>query len=202
MAFPLGRLSRGARGTLSGPPSLSPRKCDEVGYTQRVALEFSGSLFPHAICLGDVDNDTVSACALQTQSSAHAGRGQGRGRWPAPACVGVDACRRLGGAACVRAHGRLGEMDWEGPCGQLCAASWPVLVRSPGPCLFRGSRNGSAAWFNDLCSGGTNKLRGRLPCPFRSPLPFFRARKINTSARAARRSTCRPPSLARPTGRL
>lgn len=36
-----------------------------VSYVQRVALEFSGSLFPHAICLGDVDNDTVSACALR-----------------------------------------------------------------------------------------------------------------------------------------
>lgn len=37
-----------------------------VSYVQRVALDFSGSLFPHAICLGDVDNDAVSACALQT----------------------------------------------------------------------------------------------------------------------------------------
>uniref|UniRef100_A0A8C6FPT2 Integrin alpha FG-GAP repeat containing 2 n=1 Tax=Moschus moschiferus TaxID=68415 RepID=A0A8C6FPT2_MOSMO len=31
-----------------------------VSYVQRVALEFSGSLFPHAICLGDVDNDTLN----------------------------------------------------------------------------------------------------------------------------------------------
>uniref|UniRef100_A0A674JJD1 Uncharacterized protein n=1 Tax=Terrapene triunguis TaxID=2587831 RepID=A0A674JJD1_9SAUR len=30
-----------------------------VSYVQRVALEFSGSLFPHAICLGDADNDTM-----------------------------------------------------------------------------------------------------------------------------------------------
>lgn len=30
-----------------------------VSYVQRVALDFSGSLFPHAICLGDADNDTV-----------------------------------------------------------------------------------------------------------------------------------------------
>lgn len=47
-----------------------------VSYVQRVALEFSGSLFPHAICLGDVDNDTVSACALERRSqSATAGWG-------------------------------------------------------------------------------------------------------------------------------
>lgn len=30
-----------------------------VSYVQRVALDFGGSLFPHAICLGDADNDTV-----------------------------------------------------------------------------------------------------------------------------------------------
>lgn len=47
-----------------------------VSYVQRVALEFSGSLFPHAICLGDVDNDTVSACALRKPQP---GTAQGRG---------------------------------------------------------------------------------------------------------------------------
>ncbi|XP_005000646.1 KICSTOR complex protein ITFG2 isoform X2 [Cavia porcellus] len=31
-----------------------------VSYVQRTAMEFSGSLFPHAICLGDVDNDTLN----------------------------------------------------------------------------------------------------------------------------------------------
>lgn len=33
-----------------------------VSYVQRVALDFSGgSLFPHAVCLGDADNDGVGA---------------------------------------------------------------------------------------------------------------------------------------------
>lgn len=31
-----------------------------VNYVQRVSLDFSGTLFPHAICLGDADNDSVS----------------------------------------------------------------------------------------------------------------------------------------------
>ncbi|XP_032329041.1 KICSTOR complex protein ITFG2 isoform X2 [Camelus ferus] len=35
-----------------------------VSYVQRVALEFSGSLFPHAICLGDVDNDTLTCVGV------------------------------------------------------------------------------------------------------------------------------------------
>lgn len=31
-----------------------------VSYVQRVALDFGGgSLFPHAVCLGDADNDGV-----------------------------------------------------------------------------------------------------------------------------------------------
>uniref|UniRef100_A0A5F9D247 Integrin alpha FG-GAP repeat containing 2 n=1 Tax=Oryctolagus cuniculus TaxID=9986 RepID=A0A5F9D247_RABIT len=35
-----------------------------VSYVQRVALDFSGSLFPHAICLGDVDNDTLTCVGV------------------------------------------------------------------------------------------------------------------------------------------
>ncbi|XP_047404069.1 KICSTOR complex protein ITFG2 isoform X4 [Sciurus carolinensis] len=35
-----------------------------VSYVQRVALEFSGSLFPHAICLGDVDNDALTCVGV------------------------------------------------------------------------------------------------------------------------------------------
>ncbi|KAF7248263.1 KICSTOR complex protein ITFG2 [Varanus komodoensis] len=35
-----------------------------VSYVQRVALEFSGSVFPHAICLGDADNDSFSLFQL------------------------------------------------------------------------------------------------------------------------------------------
>ncbi len=30
-----------------------------LNYVQRVSLEFTGTLFPHAICLGDADNDSV-----------------------------------------------------------------------------------------------------------------------------------------------
>ena len=56
-----------------------------VSYVQRVALEFSGSLFPHAICLGDVDNDTVGACALQEPGSVRGRRkGSGTGRPSVP----------------------------------------------------------------------------------------------------------------------
>lgn len=70
---------------------------------QRVALEFSGSLFPHAICLGDVDNDTVSACALRETRPGSAalvrvGRGQGSGE----AARGVRRARRACAVGLVR----------------------------------------------------------------------------------------------------
>lgn len=175
-----------------------------VSYVQRVALEFSGSLFPHAICLGDVDNDTVGACALETQASAHAGAGPGVGE-AAGACVlrgsGWRALQagRCGPRACARA---LGEIDWEGPCGQLwCAASW---VRWSGTLVWcpRGFPNGPAAWFNDLCPGGPSKLRGRLPRPFGAVFPF-RASEINTEhARGSAGAPAARPVLARLTGRL
>ncbi|KAF6119208.1 integrin alpha FG-GAP repeat containing 2 [Phyllostomus discolor] len=42
-----------------------------VSYVQRVALEFSGSLFPHAICLGDVDNDTNLVVAVSAEGWFH-----------------------------------------------------------------------------------------------------------------------------------
>lgn len=68
-----------------------------VSYVQRVALEFSGSLFPHAICLGDVDNDTVSACALRRRR-AGAGRG-GAGPGERRTSGASGACARGGVAA-------------------------------------------------------------------------------------------------------
>ncbi len=37
-----------------------------VSYVQRVSLDFTGTIFPHAICLGDADNDSVSSQCLCT----------------------------------------------------------------------------------------------------------------------------------------
>lgn len=73
----------GVRGSFGGVPGPSALRGSmrSVSYVQRVALEFSGSLFPHAVCLGDVDNDAVSACALQGTLAACV-RGAGLGRKP------------------------------------------------------------------------------------------------------------------------
>lgn len=106
-----------------------------VSYVQRVALEFSGSLFPHAICLGDVDNDTVSACALERRSpSATAGwGGVGRGgaerrRPPAAACACCE-CVRCGRGRRALHSGRCGH-GAESWIGKGCVGGWGT--RHPG----------------------------------------------------------------------
>lgn len=82
-----------------------------VSYVQRVALEFGGSLFPHAICLGDVDNDTVSACALrETRSGSAALLGVGRGQGSGEADRGVGVRVRVAPAPC----------GWRGGLGRTC----------------------------------------------------------------------------------
>jgi hypothetical protein len=67
-----------------------------VSYVQRVALEFSGSLFPHAICLGDVDNDTVSTCALQETQPDRAGAGRGTRSRSVSVSMRTGACEARG----------------------------------------------------------------------------------------------------------
>ncbi|XP_037243808.1 KICSTOR complex protein ITFG2 isoform X2 [Falco biarmicus] len=42
-----------------------------VSYVQCVALDFGGSLFPHAICLGDADNDTNLVVAVSAEGWFH-----------------------------------------------------------------------------------------------------------------------------------
>lgn len=39
-----------------------------LNYVQRLSLDFTGTLFPHAICLGDADNDSVSLLAPRSDS--------------------------------------------------------------------------------------------------------------------------------------
>lgn len=82
-------------------PSSLRSAMRSVSYVQRVALEFSGSLFPHAICLGDVDNDKVSACALEETQPCLSRAGSGRGQESGPRCQG-----RLRNRACVADLGK------------------------------------------------------------------------------------------------
>ena len=151
-----------------------------VSYVQRVALEFSGSLFPHAICLGDVDNDTVSACALERHSpSATAGRGGAeeaarggvcvlrvRTVWAWTACVARRAVR----AACVRT---AREPNREGLCGRLgYPASWLDWSGALLHCPSRDSRTGSTAWSVTCSQEEPVNCGGRVPSSSGAAFPF------------------------------
>lgn len=87
------------RGLASSGP-VSPWKCDEmrsVSYVQRVALDFSGSLFPHAICLGDVDNDSLNELVVgDTSGKLSVYKSDDCRPWLTCACQGMLTCVGVG----------------------------------------------------------------------------------------------------------
>ncbi|KAM4819854.1 KICSTOR complex protein ITFG2 isoform 2-T2 [Thomomys bottae] len=68
-----------------------------VSYVQRVALEFSGSLFPHAVCLGDVDNDGLNELAVgDTNGKLSVYKKDNSRPWLSCACQGMLTCVGVG----------------------------------------------------------------------------------------------------------
>ncbi|XP_009215957.1 KICSTOR complex protein ITFG2 isoform X2 [Papio anubis] len=68
-----------------------------VSYVQRVALEFSGSLFPHAICLGDVDNDTLNELVVgDTSGKVSVYKNDDSRPWLTCSCQGMLTCVGVG----------------------------------------------------------------------------------------------------------
>lgn len=68
-----------------------------VSYVQRVALEFSGSLFPHAICLGDVDNDTLNELVVgDTSGKLLVYKNDDSRPWLTCSCQGMLTCVGVG----------------------------------------------------------------------------------------------------------
>ncbi|XP_073743075.1 KICSTOR complex protein ITFG2 isoform X1 [Callorhinus ursinus] len=68
-----------------------------VSYVQRVALEFSGSLFPHAICLGDVDNDTLNELVVgDTSGKLFVYKNDDSRPWLTCSCQGMLTCVGVG----------------------------------------------------------------------------------------------------------
>ncbi|XP_037703902.1 KICSTOR complex protein ITFG2 [Choloepus didactylus] len=68
-----------------------------VSYVQRVALEFSGSLFPHAICLGDVDNDTLNELVVgDTSGKLSVYKNDDSRPWLTCSCQGLLTCVGVG----------------------------------------------------------------------------------------------------------
>ncbi|XP_062449452.1 KICSTOR complex protein ITFG2 isoform X3 [Rhea pennata] len=64
-----------------------------VSYVQCVALEFSGSLFPHAICLGDADNDTLNELVVgDTNGKLYVYKNDDSKPWTVRSCQGMVSC--------------------------------------------------------------------------------------------------------------
>ncbi|XP_005387171.1 PREDICTED: integrin-alpha FG-GAP repeat-containing protein 2 isoform X1 [Chinchilla lanigera] len=68
-----------------------------VSYVQRAAMEFSGSLFPHAICLGDVDNDTLNELVVgDTSGKLSVYKNDDSRPWLTCTCQGMLTCVGVG----------------------------------------------------------------------------------------------------------
>nr|XP_013811688.1 PREDICTED: integrin-alpha FG-GAP repeat-containing protein 2 [Apteryx mantelli mantelli] len=68
-----------------------------VSYVQCVALDFSGSLFPHAICLGDADNDTLNELVVgDTNGKLYVYKNDDSKPWTVRSCQGMLTCVGVG----------------------------------------------------------------------------------------------------------
>ncbi|XP_075065266.1 KICSTOR complex protein ITFG2 [Mixophyes fleayi] len=68
-----------------------------LSYVQRAVLEFSGSLFPHALCLGDADNDSLNELVLgDTSGRLHVYKNDHSKPWLTRCCSGMLTCVGVG----------------------------------------------------------------------------------------------------------
>ncbi|KAL4660313.1 integrin-alpha FG-GAP repeat-containing protein 2 isoform X2 [Arapaima gigas] len=68
-----------------------------VSYVQRISLDFSGTLFPHAICLGDADNDSLNELVVgDTSGKLHVYKNDDARAWLTRTCVGMVTCVGVG----------------------------------------------------------------------------------------------------------
>uniref|UniRef100_A0A672J0J9 Integrin alpha FG-GAP repeat containing 2 n=1 Tax=Salarias fasciatus TaxID=181472 RepID=A0A672J0J9_SALFA len=68
-----------------------------VNYVQRVSLDFTGTLFPHAICLGDADNDSLNELVVgDTSGKLLIYKNDDSKPWITRTCVGMLTCVAVG----------------------------------------------------------------------------------------------------------
>uniref|UniRef100_A0A674A6I9 Integrin alpha FG-GAP repeat containing 2 n=1 Tax=Salmo trutta TaxID=8032 RepID=A0A674A6I9_SALTR len=68
-----------------------------LSYVQRVSLDFTGTLFPHAICLGDADNDSLNELIVgDTSGKLHVYKNDDSKPWITRTCVGMLTCVGVG----------------------------------------------------------------------------------------------------------
>ncbi|RXN17762.1 integrin-alpha FG-GAP repeat-containing 2 [Labeo rohita] len=68
-----------------------------VSYVQRVSLDFTGTIFPHAICLGDADNDSLNELVVgDTSGKLYIYKNDDCKPWITRTCVGMLTCVGVG----------------------------------------------------------------------------------------------------------
>ncbi|XP_048887150.1 KICSTOR complex protein ITFG2 [Brienomyrus brachyistius] len=68
-----------------------------VSYVQRVSLDFTGTLFPHAICLGDADNDSLNELVVgDTSGKLYVYKNDESKPWLTRSCAGMLTCVGVG----------------------------------------------------------------------------------------------------------
>nr|XP_020502216.1 KICSTOR complex protein ITFG2 isoform X2 [Labrus bergylta] len=68
-----------------------------LNYVQRVSLDFTGTLFPHAICLGDADNDSLNELVVgDTSGKLLVYKNDESKPWITRTCVGMLTCVAVG----------------------------------------------------------------------------------------------------------
>ncbi|KAL7857794.1 hypothetical protein AOLI_G00178960 [Acnodon oligacanthus] len=68
-----------------------------LSFVQRVCLDFTGSLFPHAICLGDADNDLLNELVVgDTSGKLYIYKNDDSKPWITRTCVGMLTCVGVG----------------------------------------------------------------------------------------------------------
>lgn len=68
-----------------------------LSYVQRVSLDFTGTLFPHAICLGDADNDSLNELIVgDTSGKLLVYKNDDSKPWITRTCVGMLTCVAVG----------------------------------------------------------------------------------------------------------
>ncbi|CAN9508474.1 unnamed protein product [Ophioblennius macclurei] len=68
-----------------------------VNFVQRVSLDFTGTLFPHAICLGDADNDSLNELVVgDTSGKLLIYKNDECKPWITRSCVGMLTCVAVG----------------------------------------------------------------------------------------------------------
>ncbi|XP_072528583.1 KICSTOR complex protein ITFG2 [Salminus brasiliensis] len=68
-----------------------------LSFVQRVCLDFTGTLFPHAICLGDADNDSLNELVVgDTSGKLYIYKNDDSKPWTTRTCVGMLTCVGVG----------------------------------------------------------------------------------------------------------